>query len=396
MTEQNEQDRKLKAFLAVGSAPKIPGAEYGESRRVAEFSLTAGTVEVPEDAPEGTALDFLEAAGQDPEHWEVTGFKRIEYGDPQSPFVSTRFTYRRRTDVPAERVDIEDLLALIHEHDKDVKPKGIGEAPLPGAHTLIGDPQIGQIGPDGDPFEAIENTLTAIDIAAERIARQGGAEELLVSWLGDHIEGFASQGGKNTWRTKLTLTEQIRCTRRLMYYAVEKFYPLTNRLVMAAIPGNHGRVETANGGSTRADDNFDTDALVAVSEALKLSGTYSDVEIYIPEGEQISLAVKVGGVTWGLVHGDKWKRNGQFTWWREQAFHGGPTAGADVLCAGHWHHFMVQEEGNKTFIQVPTLGTDGSYWEHLHGNRPNPGIVLVFTDGTDIASINPLRVGAPA
>lgn len=385
-------ESELSKFLQTNQAPRIPKPEAGEHRQVAEFSLTDGAIEVPEDAPEGTALAFLEKAGQNPDDWEVTGFKRIEYGNPAQPFVSTRFTYRRREGA-GERVPIDDLIAMIHEHEGRERPSRVGESSVAGAAVLIGDPQVGQVGPSGDPMEAIENSLAAIDAAADEIERQGGADEILVAWLGDHIEGFVSQGGKNTWRTKLTLTEQIRATRRIMYYAIEVLHPLTGRLVMAAIPGNHGRVETANGGSTRADDNFDTDALVAVSEALKMSGAYPGVETYIPEGEQISLAVDVGGIRWGLVHGDKWKRNGHFAWWREQAFHDGPTAGADVLTCGHYHHLLVQEEGDKLFIQVPTLGTDGAYWEHLHGNRPNPGIVVVLTDGSDVSSIRPIRVG---
>lgn len=381
---------ELQNFLRTDQAPRIPKPESGERRQVAEFSLTEGAVEVPENVPEGDALKFLEKAGQDPEAWEVTGFRRIEYGNPEQPFVSTRFTYKRREGA-GERVPIDDLLEMIHRHDRP-KPLPAGEAAIPGAAVLIGDMQFGQIGAGEDPFEAIENTLAAIDAAADEIERQGGAQEILVAWLGDHIEGFTSQGGRNAWRTRLTLTEQIRVTRRVMYYAIEVFSPLCHRLVMAAVPGNHGRVETPSGGGTRADDNFDTDALIAVSEALEMSGDLHRVETYVPENDHLSLSVKVGGVTWGLVHGDKWKRNGQFTWWREQAFHDGPTAAADVLCAGHWHHMVVQEEGEKTYIQVPTLGTDGAYWTNLHGNRPNPGIVVALTDGDVVDTIKAIRV----
>lgn len=382
---------ELQAFLKTNHAPHISKPEAGERHRVAEFSLTDGSVEVPEDAPEGTALEFLEKAGQNPDEWEVTGYKRIEYGNPAQPFVSTRFTYKRREGA-GERVPIDDLLAMIHEHAGRARPQRVGESPVPGAAVLIGDMQIGQIGPDGDPFEAIENSLRAIDQAADEIERQGGAEEILVAWLGDHIEGFVSQGGKNSWRTRLTLTEQIRATRRIMYYAIEVLEPLCHRLVMAAVPGNHGRVEAGNGTGTRADDNHDTDALVAVAEALELTGDRTGVETYVPEVDQISLAVTVGGLTWGLVHGDKWRRGGQFNWWREQTFHNGPTAAADVLCGGHWHTLQMMEEGEKLFIQVPTLGTDGAYWTNLHGSRPKPGVVLALTDGTEVVGVIPIRV----
>src|SRR5699024_4696363 len=243
-----------------------------------------------------------------------------------------------------EPVPIDDLLAMIYAHADRERSSRVGDAPARGVAVLIGDMQFGQSGPDGDPFEAIGNTPAATDLAAEEIERQGGADEVLVAWLGDHIEGFVSQGGKNSWRTRLTLTEQIRVTRRVMYYAIEVLEPLCRRLVMAAVPGNHGRVEAGNGTGTRADDNHDTDALVAVAE----------------------------GWVW-RVSGDGWRRSGKFTGWREVAFYGAPTAGADVLCCGHFHFFQASEDGQKLFIQVPTLGTDGAYWTNLHGSRPNPG-----------------------
>jgi len=382
---------ELSDYLKTNQAPRIPKPEAGDHKRVAEFNLSDGSIEVPVDAPEGEALRFLEEAGQDPHEWEVTGFRRIEYGNPAQPFISTRFTYRRREGV-GEPVPIDDLIAMIHEHEGREVPSRVGADPLPGAVVAVGDMQIGQVGPSGDIFEAVENTLRAIDLAADEIERHGGAEQILVAWLGDHIEGFASQGGRNAWRTPLTQTEQIRLTRHVMRYSVQVLEPLCHRLVLAAIPGNHGRVETQSGGSTRADDNYDTDALVAVGEALAMSERYRHVEVYVPEEDHISLAVTVGGITWGMVHGDKWRKGKHFEWWREQAFHNGPTAAADVLLAGHWHHVLVQEEGEKLFVQVPTLGTDGAYWQNLHGNRPNPGIVLLFSDGEVVSQIKPLRV----
>lgn len=385
MTEQP----KLKKFLSVDAAPGVQAPSAGQSVRKAEFNQTSGTIEVPENVPEGDAAEFLEAAGQDPELWEVTGFRRTEWGNEDDLRTATRFTFRKREQVEAsERVDIDDLLALIH-HDLPEEPSRMGAEPTPGAAVLIGDMQFGQ-GVD-DPFEAIQNTLSAIDKAADELERRGGANELLVAWLGDHVEGFTSQGGKNTWRTRLTLSEQIRATRRVMYYAVERFHPLTERLVMAAIPGNHGRVENASGGSTRVDDNHDVEALNAVSEALSMSARYRGVECLVPQEDQLSLAVKIDEITWGLVHGDKWRPGKHFEWWREQAFHGAPVAAADILAAGHYHYLLVHEQGVKLYIQVPTLGTDGVWWEHQHGSRPHPGLVLATTSEKGVTDIVPVR-----
>lgn len=384
-------DSQLRKFLAVGTAPGVAGAPAGERVRRAEFDLTSGTVEVPEDAPEGDALDFLEAAGQDPSEWEVTGFRRIEYGNPEAPFISTRFTYKRRQGADGERVDINDLLATIDAH-VPARTEPAATYSLDALAVLIGDMQFGQ-GIE-DPFEAIANTLEAIDRTADMAQDLGGADQILVAWLGDHVEGFVSQGGANVWRTKLTLSEQIRATRRVMYYAVERLAPWTNELIMAAVPGNHGEAQRIGGkGVTRYDDNHDVEALNAVAEAISLSSNpdFEHVHFLVPERDEISLAVEVGGITWGLVHGDKYRPGKHFEWWEQQAFHGGPVAGADILCGGHYHYLLVQEQGRKLFIQVPTLGTDGMWWSHQHGARPHPGIVVVPVVGGEVNAIVPIR-----
>ena len=386
-------ESKLQQFLAVGAASGVPKTPAGERVRRAEFDLTSGTIEVPEGAPEGDALEFLEKAGQDPSAWELSGFRRSEWGDPEDPFVSTRFTYRRREGTVG-RVPIDDLLAAIDAHEPNPGPRTDPYA-LDALAVLIGDMQIGQVGASDDPFEAIENTLEAIDRAAAMAEDLGGADQILVAWLGDHVEGFVSQGGANAWRTKLTLSEQIRAVRRIMYYAVERLARWCNELIMAAVPGNHGDAQRLAGkGVTTYSDNHDVEALNAVAEAISMSSSpdLNHVHFLVPERDEISLAVEVGGITWGLVHGDKWRNGKQFEWWEQQTFHDGPVAGADVLCCGHWHTFIAMEEGRKTFIQVPTLGTDGMWWAHQHGARPNPGIVLVPVADGEISAIVPIRV----
>ena len=56
-------------LLAVSTAPTIPRGAAAESRRVAEFSQSVGSIEVPDDAPEGAAERFLGDAGQNPADW---------------------------------------------------------------------------------------------------------------------------------------------------------------------------------------------------------------------------------------------------------------------------------------------------------------------------------------
>lgn len=381
---------ELKKFLDVSRAPSIPAPSKGESIRKAEFTQTSGSIEVPVDAPEGDALSFLEATGQNPDDWEVTGFRRTEWGDPDNPSVSTRFTFKKlERSSSIEQVSLDEILEWIDKREHE--PAISDFSYMPGAAVLIGDNQFGK--GLADPHEAIAHALNSIDAAADQLIRDGGAEEILVAWLGDHVEGFTSQGGANVWRTKLTMSEQIRATRRIMLYALDRFYPLCDRLVMAAIPGNHGEPQRFSGnGLTTYDDNHDVEALNAVADAAELSEKYPRAEFYVPEVDHLSLVVKVGGIKWGLVHGHQWRTPGKhFDWWARQTFGGMPLAGADVLLCGHYHHLLVQEEGHKFFIQTPALETESQWWAHRAGTRGNPGLVLAYTDGKEVSNVQPVR-----
>ena len=388
-------------LLKVSTAPAVATKPPPESRRVAEFSESTGSIEVPEDAPEGDALKFLERAGQDPADWEVSGFKRSEWGDPEKPFTSTRFTYKRRQ--AATEADREDAVLEVMSWIERHKPRWTHYVkPVRDVAVLaIGDLQLGKLEnleDDSDLDAAAANAIDVIDQFAASVEMDPAAE-ILVSWLGDHGEGFVSQGGANVWRTQMTQQDQNRIMRRLMYYAVDALAPLTQRLVMTAVPGNHGESQRVAGkGVTRYDDNNDTEQLNAVAEGVARSGVdFSHVEFYVPERDEVSLTVDVGGIPFGAVHGNDWNNPAKFSdWWEGQVFHGGPVARAVVLLCGHYHHLIVQDVGRKLFVQTPALERGSQWWKNKTGIVGHPGAVLLEGRGGQITNIKPLRAKGEA
>src|SRR5690606_15782774 len=126
---------------------------------------------------------------------------------------------------------IDELLDLVGK----VQPSAPA---LGGDHAFVvalGDLQLGKR--DGDGAEGtLRRTLDCLERAAALVPiyrERFPIGHIHVAWLGDHIEGFTSQGGANVWRTTLTLNEQIRLTRRVMLRAVELFAPLAPRVSMA-------------------------------------------------------------------------------------------------------------------------------------------------------------------
>ena len=59
---------------------------------------------------------------------------------------------------------------------------------------------------------------------------------ILISWVGDCIEGMVSQGGKNARRTELTTTQQVKLLRKLMFETIKAFAPLTNDIQVVSVP----------------------------------------------------------------------------------------------------------------------------------------------------------------
>lgn len=331
---------------------------------------------------EGTALQYLQEEGQNPEEWEVTHFRKLKWGPPDNPYESVKFSFKRKA-LLGERPPLDDLFAGIERYEPVLlNPDSYGEY---GMIVGIGDMQFGKI--DGDGVEGtLARTIDYINKAADLLAWNGerfGIGHIHIAWLGDHIEGFVSQGGANTWRTQLTLNEQIRLTRRVMLHALTTFGGLAPKLSMAAVPGNHGEAVRFMGkGVTRYDDSHDTESLISVSDAVDLTepGKFGDVKFYVPTTDELTVVLDVAGTTVAHAHGHQWRPGKHFDWWRGQAFNRDSSLNnADLLLAGHLHHEFIEGDGDRLFMQVPAIESESTWYKHAKGTGGNPGLLVAVT-----------------
>ncbi|MGW4158673.1 hypothetical protein [Streptomyces sp. NPDC004788] len=342
----------------------------------------AVTVRGPADGvDEDAATAYLRTQGLDPVEWRATGFRSSEWtmanGDTG---VSTRFTFARQGLVE-QTYAIDDLLATIQAYEPG-PPRRAG-----GDHSFVialGDMQFGKI--DGDGVEGtLQRTVECINEAAERLTwyrSRFDVGHVHVAWLGDHIEGFQSQGGANVWRTPLTLTEQVRLDRRVKLHAMLTFAPLVERLTMAAVPGNHGEAVRINGkGVTRYDDSHDTESLIAVKDAADLNpGLFGHVEFFVPDTDELTVVVDCSGTVAAHAHGHQWRPGKHFEWWKGQAFNRESAMHqADLLLAGHLHHEHVDTDGHRTFLQPPAMESESTWWRHAKGTTGAPGLIVAVT-----------------
>jgi hypothetical protein len=336
---------------------------------------------------EGAAADVLRGQGLDPSEWTVTGLRSSEWTMANGDLgVSTRFTFVRKcATVTSDRPALDELLAAI-DSTPPTEPVTLAVKGGEGYTFIValGDMQFGKI--DGDGVEGtLQRTINCLDKAAELLAvyrERFNITHVHVAWLGDHIEGFVSQGGANTWRTQLTLNEQIRLTRRVMLHALLIFAPLCERLTMVAVPGNHGEAVRFMGkGVTRYDDSHDTESLIAVKDAVDLNPErFGHVEFFVPDTDELTVVVECSGTVVAHAHGHQFRPGKHFEWWRGQAF-GRSSAmhQADVLLAGHLHHEFVEADGPRTFVQVPSMESESTWFRHSKGAEGAPGLIVAVT-----------------
>jgi hypothetical protein len=339
------------------------------------------------EANESEAVGVLAKQGLDPAEWTVTGFRSSEWTMANGDLgVSTRFSFARKcATVAGERPAIDELLAAINS-TPPTEPLAMAVKGEDGYTFIValGDMQFGKI--DGDGVEGtLARTVDCLNRAAELLAvyrLRFNIVHVHIAWLGDHIEGFVSQGGANVWRTPLTLNEQIRLTRRVMLHALLVFAPLCERLTMAAVPGNHGEAVRFSGkGVTRYDDSHDTEALIAVKDAADLNpDRFAHVEFFVPDTDELSVVVECSGTVVAHVHGHQFRPGKQWEWWKGQAFNKDSAMHqADLLLAGHLHHELVEADGPRTFIQAPSMESESTWFRHSRGSGGAPGLIVAVT-----------------
>lgn len=381
-----DADALLDRMLAVPVAPTLPATTANpEKDFTRQIELNGDTAEVTvrgsaDEADEGAAVQFLASRGEDPSDWVATGFRGSEWTMANGEVgVSNRFTFVRSSAVSVPGIDTAEANII-----KRYKGKANREQ---GDHTAIialGDMQFFKMDGDG-VVGTLKRSIDCLDRAADLLEfyrRRFDIGHIHIAWLGDHIEGFNSQGGANVWRTNGTLNEQLTLARRTMLHALTTYSPLAERVSMVAVPGNHGEPQRFSGsGITRYDDSHDTGTLIAVHDGARLNPeAFGHVEFYVPETDELSVALDLSGTITTHAHGHEWRPGKHFEWWQGQAFNRQSAFhGSHLLLAGHLHHEFVDTEGDRTFIQVPAMESESTWWRHRTGAVGAPGLLFAIT-----------------
>lgn len=337
-------------------------------------------VSSPRTQPPADQAELLAEFDLNPNDWIVTNVRRSKWQTYHGEWLES---YRVTLKPAAQRsalIPYDDLEREL----KRWKPKA--KKTTPGTLTAvynIGDTQWGKDAGDGTSG-TVQRTMSALESALEhhKVIEKRGIEQIALPQLGDCIEGTVSQGGRIMGRLDLDLTAQVRVGRRILLEWVKAFAPLTDRLVIPVVPGNHD--ETTRQVIVDPMDSWQVEIVQQVLDICKAHPDLQHVEGRFPERDNTTLAVDLSGTLVGFAHGHQ-IRDAQ-KWWSGQSLGATPVGMSDVLITAHSHHYAVKQLNHRLWIQIPSLD-GGSHWfadrTGMGGNAPGGIVSLVVGDGYD-------------
>ena len=344
----------------------------------------------------------LKVWGLDPEHFEVVEPILFNvWGNPEGvPNRQWKGKVIRKT---VERgVDLEDIIEEIKKH-KPGKPISFD-----GSTALvvgISDLQMGK-GEGGGSAGIVDRFLAGIDEVEARwkeLLKTGRPlDRIVVLGLGDLVESCEGHYAMQAFQADLDRREQVKVVRRLIVKALTQWSKFAPKIIVAAVPGNHGENRQGGKAFTTFSDNDDVAVFEQVAEILASNPeAYGHVSFIFPQDE-LTLTLDVHGTILGLAHGHQARKGGTTaaakirTWWKDQAYGMRKVADATILVTGHYHHLSILTEGTRTHMQAPSLDGGSQWFTETAGVKSAPGL-LTFTVselGWDDLRVLPCAVSA--
>ena len=363
-------------------AKKIEPTPFGRPGVI--FDGSTGEATTPYSESPASFEEFLEAAGMNPEEFEVIGTPRVskwqqkEGGDFLTSF---RFTFRKR-------ISGIDLPLLYAEAKKAVKKKGKTLQVQKTDKALIvvwADSQTGKANDvRGGTPELIERVEEKINLVEAHL-KKNKYDQILFYNVGDSIEGFES-GGNPMFTNDLSLMEQVDLEATFewsMLKTLVKYAPVR----AASVGSNHCAWRTGKKvlGSPLDDWGIHIQRTLA-RLAQEVGYTKEELSFYEPQPNDESLAIDVwgdGSFIAGLVHGHQASRPDQIpNWWRGQSHGDQAIAQADLLIHGHFHHVRITETGRRNgrsrwVVMAPALDAGSSWFRLTSGEDSDPGLLII-------------------
>lgn len=324
------------------------------------------------------AEEILIEAKLNPEEWAVISHRRSRWQRYDGEWLeSFRINVVPVFPQGKKDYDQEQLMEQITSWRPDTEQIFKGEL---SAIYSIGDTQYGK----DDTPAIISRVLSSINESVEhhkRIAAKYGIGQIVLSQLGDCVEGMTSQKGKVMGRHDIGVSEQVRVGRRMLLAQIKAMAPYAEKIIVPVVPGNHDEVQRFL--VSRPEDSWQIEVVASVADICAENEVLKEkVEFRFPALDDSTLAISVSGVLYGMAHGHQ--ARDMVKWWEGQALGRCAVAHADILNVGHLHHYVTKSVGPRLFIQNPTMDNGSAWFRDKRGLESAPGMIsLILGEGFD-------------
>lgn len=379
----------------------VPKKKYAEGwePRVEEDGDSATATSAPFDTPNPTERELIEGWQMDADEWAIVGNIRVNRWQGYDGRWLYQYKAELRRRVSADYVDVEHLIAEIKKH----RPAKVGAIPKGDVAeaVFLADWQAGK--PDGDGTRGIVGrALRVIDALPRhvRALRKSGVNvgTLYVAGMGDLIENCSEHYPQQAFRVQLNLRDQVKVTRRLILKALTEWAPHFERVVVAAVPGNHGEVRRDGKSFTSFADNHDVAIFEQLEEITSANpAAFEHVSFQIPN-DRLDLTLDMSGTITTLAHGHQFGRGATpaqkaLNWWKDQAHGMQPAGDSQLFVSAHNHHLLVTQEGAKTHVQCPSIDGGSDWYRNMTGRESPPGTLsMVIGKNAGLPGWDHLRV----
>jgi hypothetical protein len=325
----------------------------------------------------------------DPEAWTVDESQPVQVRTWDSG--EKRCFYYRATVVPvkgaAADVDLEALIREVKRKRRKPPVDPLGERALV---VCLADWQAGKS--DHGGVEALLRRLMelkdAVPARVRELQRLGRPiSHLFVVGMGDMVENCDGHYPMQTASVELDRRQQVKLVRRVLTMLLTEWAKLPVRIVVGAVPGNHGENRRNGKAFTTFEDNDDLAVFEQVQEILGANpDAFGHVSWVIPDGD-MTITLDVCGTVVAFAHGHQARGSGiplakLRTWWsaKMRAMH--PVGDARVLVFGHYHHLQVLQDGPRTIFGCPS-NDGGSRWFEEQGGPTTACGTLTFVCDRD-------------
>lgn len=366
---------------------KAPGPQGSDKRNVApkeswrphmELDADGGYfVSTPRTEEPADAKELLAEFDLNPDEWLVTNVRRSKWQRYDGEWLQA---YRVNLKPVAQHATLLDIGEIEAEIKKWRPAKQSNKSK--GMHTFVvavGDTQWGKDA-GGGTEATVNRVMSAMDATVRRFdeIKGRGIGQIALPQMGDCIEGIVSQGGRIAGRIDVPLTAQIRIGRRMLLEWIKRFAPLTDKLIVPVVPGNHD--ETTRALITDPLDSFQVDIVSQVMDICAENPALQHVEARYVDTDNTTLAVNLSGVMVGFAHGHQSRNLPK--WWEGQALGQTPVGQADILMTAHYHHFSALDLGPRFWVQIPSMD-GGSAWFRDRKGLDSPTGIVTMVVGED-------------